>query len=61
MHNPESVVENETNRLRWDFEIQISARQPDLIVINKKEWTCRVVDLAVLADYRVKLKKQKEI
>ena len=39
--NPESVLENERHRLLWDFEIQtnhlISARRPDLIIINKKE------------------------
>ena len=35
MHNPASVLENETHKLCWDFEIQtdhlISARRPDLI------------------------------
>ena len=44
MHNPESMLENETQKLLRDFEIQtdhlISARQPDLIIINKKERTC---------------------
>ena len=41
MHNPESVLENETHKLLWDFEIQmdhlISVRQPDLILNKKKE------------------------
>ena len=41
MHNPEYVLENETHKLLWDFEIQadhqISARRSDLIIINKKE------------------------
>ena len=41
MRNPESVLENETHKLLWDFEIQtnyqISARRPDLIIINEKE------------------------
>ena len=40
MHNPESVPENETHKLLWDFDIQadhlISARRPDLIIINIK-------------------------
>ena len=40
MHNPESVQENETHILLWDFEIQtdhqILARRPDLIIIIKK-------------------------
>ena len=41
MHNPESVLENETHKFLWDFEIQtdhqISGRRPDLIMINKKK------------------------
>ena len=40
MHNSAPVLENETHKLQWDFEIQadhlISARRPDLIIINKK-------------------------
>ena len=62
MHNPESVLENETHKLLWDFEIQadhqISARRPDLIIINnKKKRNCRIVDFDVPADHRVKLKE----
>ena len=41
MHNPEPVLENDTLKLLWDFDIQtdhlISARRPDLIIINKKK------------------------
>ena len=33
------------------------ARRPDLITIEKKKRTCRIVDFAVLADQRVKLKE----
>ena len=40
MHNPESVLENETRKVLWDFDIPtdhlISARLPDLIITNKK-------------------------
>ena len=61
MYNPESVLDNDTHKLRRDFEIQtdhlISARLPDLIIINKKERTCRIVDFAVLVDHRVELKE----
>ena len=52
MYKPESVLENETHKLFWYFEIQtdhlISARRLDLIIINKKR---------ELTDYRGKLKK----
>ena len=41
MHNPESVQENEMHKLLWDFEIQtnhlISARRPDLVIINNNK------------------------
>ena len=64
MHNLESVLENETHKLFWDFQIQmdylISARRPDLVIINKKMSTCRIVDFAVPADHRVKLKESKK-
>ena len=40
MHNPAPVLENATYKLLWDFDIQmdhlISARRPDLIIINKR-------------------------
>ena len=61
MQNPESVLENETHKLLWDFEIQtnhqILARQPDFIIINKKEKTCKVEDFSVPVDHRVILKE----
>ncbi len=61
MHNPESVLDNETHKFLWDIEIQtdhlISARRPDFIIINKKQRTCRIVDFDVAEDHRVKLKE----
>ena len=57
IHNSVSVLENDTHKLLWDFDIHlISARRPDLIVTNKKR-TCKIVDFAVPADYRIKLKE----
>ena len=67
MHNPASVLENDTHKLLWDFDIQtdhlISARRPDLIIINKKKKkkrTCKIVDCDVSADHRVKLKESEK-
>ena len=41
MHNPKPVLENETHKLVWDFEIQtdrlIPARLPNLIIIDMKK------------------------
>ena len=61
MHNPAPVLENNTHKLLWDFDIHtdhlISARRPNLIIINKLKRTCKIVDFAVPADHRIKLKQ----
>ena len=61
MRNPAPVLENDTHKLLWDFDIHmdplISARRPDLIIINQKKRTCKIVDFAVPADHRIKLKE----
>ena len=70
MHNPTPVLENNTHKLLWDFDIhtdhRISVRIPDLIIISKKKKkkkkrkrkrNCQIVDFAVLAGHRIKLKE----
>ena len=61
MHNPQSILENETHKILHDFVIQmehpISARRPDLEIVNTKEWTRWKVFSVGPADYRAKLKK----
>ena len=61
MHNPAPVLKNDSHKLLWDINIQtdhlIPARRPDLIIINIKKRTCKIVDFAVPADYRIKLKE----
>ena len=61
MHNPASVMENDTHKLLWGFDIPtdhlISARKPALIIISKKQRTCKIVDFALPADHRIKLKE----
>ena len=41
MHNPAPVLENDTHKFLWDFDIHtnhlFSARRPDLIMINNKK------------------------
>ena len=64
MHNVAPVLENDIHKLLWDFDIHtdhlISARRPDLIIINKEKRICKIVDFAVPADYRIKLKEYEE-
>ena len=61
MHNPVPVLENDSHKLLWDVNIQtdhqIPARRPDLIIINNKKRTRKIVDFAVPADHRIKLKE----
>ena len=64
MHYPAAVLENNTHKLLWDFDVQmdylISARRPDLIIINNnnnKKRICKIVNFAAPADHRIKLKK----
>ena len=58
------VLENEMYKTLLDFEKQtghlISARQPDLVIVNKEKRICRIMDLAVLADHMIKLKESKK-
>ena len=63
--NAKSVLENEMNKLLWDFDIRadplISERQPDLIIVNKKKKrNYRIVDFAIPVDQRLNLKECKE-
>ena len=61
MHNPAPVLENDSHKLLWDFNIQtdylIPARRPDLIIINKRKRICKIIDFAVPADHRINLKE----
>ena len=61
MHNPASVIENDSHKLLWDFNMQtghlIPARRPDLIIINKKT---KIVDFAVSVDHRINLKESEK-
>ena len=58
MHNPGFVPRNEMHKLQSDFQVLtnhlISVTRPDRTIIKKR--TYRIMDFAVLADLRVKLK-----
>ena len=58
---PAPVLGNDTHKLLWDFNMQtyhlISARRPDLIVINNKKRICKIVDFAIPADRWINLKE----
>ena len=54
MHNPKPVQKNEKHKALWD-----SDRQPDLVIVNKKDRICWIVDFAVPADHSKNFKKAK--
>ena len=64
MHNPAPVLENDTHKLQWDFDIHtdllISARRPDLIIIKKKKRNYKIIDFAVPDDHRIKLRESEK-
>ena len=59
LHNPESIVENETYKHFWKLDIQtdhlILARIPYQIIIQKKKRICLIVDFEVPANHTVKM------
>ena len=64
MYKLAPVLENDSHKLLWDFNIQtdhlIPARRPDLIIINKRKRICKIVDFAVPADHRINLKESEK-
>ena len=66
LHNPASVLENETYKLLWNFDIQtnhqISARRPDLIIINnnKKDENLQNCGLCCPGWLQSKIERKKE-
>ena len=64
-HAPEGVVENEEVKILWDVMIQcdreIKARKPDIVVVNKNERSCAIIDIAISGDIRVSEKEKEKM
>ena len=64
-HEPDSVMENDKCKILWDFTIQtdhiIQARRPDIVLVNKQERTCQLIDVACPADRKVVEKEEENI
>ena len=58
MHKPKTFLKKKTHKIHWDFEIKtkypILTRWLNLIVMDKKKWTCPLVDFPFLADRRLR-------
>ena len=60
---PGSVLGNEDYKILWDFSIQadhvIEAGRPDLVVVDKMERSCKIIDFSVPGDSRIEKEKDK--
>ena len=64
-HVPEPVVETDNVKILWDFEIRtdrrITARRPDIVIIDKKKKTGLIIDIAVPEDRNISHKEKEKI
>ena len=64
-HEPENVLENEDYKIFLDFSIQtahvIEARKPDLVIVDKKERSCKIIEFVVPGDSRIEEKEKEKI
>ena len=59
------VLENDEVKLLWDLSIQTEKRiehnKPDIVVLDKKQKLCLIIDVAYPFDTRIKKKEQEKI
>ena len=64
-HVPLGCVENDTIKLLWDINVQcdhvIEARRPDIILVDKENKVCTIIDVAVPGDIRVGEKETEKV
>ena len=64
-HQPEGVSRKGNTKILWDFNIQcdheIEARRPDIVVVNEDAKECKIIDVAVPWDSRVRAKEREKI
>ena len=64
-HQPDTVTENDSCKLLWDFNVQtdhvIQARRPDVTLIDKEKSECKIIDFSIPYDSRVNAKEIEKI
>ena len=64
-HAPVRIAENEELKILWDvmiqFDREIKARKPDIVVANKKKRSCGIIDNAIPGDIRISEKEREKI
>ena len=58
-------LESEDYKILWNFSIQTDhvteARRPDLVVVDQKRRTCKIIDFAVPGHSRIEEKEKEKI
>ena len=64
-HVPQCISENSHVKLLWDFNVYtyhvLSARCPDIVVMNKEEASAEIIDVTVPADCNVTSKEAEKV
>ena len=59
------MVENDNAKILWDFmvqcDIKIEHRKPDIIVVDKRENVCKIIDVACPGDHRLNEKRNEKL
>ena len=59
-HQPSTVVDTDTVTILWDMPVhtdrELKANKPDIIVKDKKEKRCMIIDMAVPSEYNTSVK-----
>ena len=59
------MLENEDYELLWDFSVrthhEIGARRPDLVIIDKRDKSCQIIDVAIPEDNGVREKEDEKV
>ena len=59
------MLENDDYKLLWDFCVrtdhEIGARRPDMMIIDKSDRSCQIIDEAIREDGRVREKEDEKI
>ena len=64
-HAPKGVVKSDEIKVRWDFMIQCDhhaeCRKPNIVVVEKEEKKCLIVDIAIPDDKNVGVKEEEKV
>ena len=65
VRTPSSVLETDRTKVLWDFNIQcnhiIEARRPEIVIVEKEEKVCKIIDIAIPGDSRVAEKEREKV